>query len=321
MIVFLFTVVLQWVWRDIMTEKELLICEMADEGYTLNEMAKVLWLSSRQVHQKIQKLVSDGYFISPIYFDDGNVRYCFDKCDKKHTVNISLGDSSKFKALVISDIHIGNELENLSYLYKVYDYARDKNINVILNCGDLIDGSFTKGKQVVSDIDEQTERVINDYPYDKNILNFICFGNHDYSAYENGRDVALAISKRRPDLINVGYGFSLINIERDQFMMHHLLFKKVSMPNKLILEGHHHKALFKIMRNNFYVNVPPLSDLCFGHQGPGMIEMELFLNNGFINTGHFKQIGVKKRLEVYAENDLEFFFKKEKIDEKKLILK
>ena len=170
-----------------MTEKEFLICDMVSEGYTLNEIAKALWLSSRQVHQKILKLNSDGYFISPIYFDNGNIKYVFDKFDNEHTINISLEDSSRFKALVISDIHIGNELENLGYLYKAYDYARNHDIHVILNCGDLIDGSFTKGKQIVNDIDEQIERVIDDYPFDKSILNFICFGNHDYSAFENGR--------------------------------------------------------------------------------------------------------------------------------------
>lgn len=305
-----------------MTEKEFLICDMVSEGYTLNEIAKALWLSSRQVHQKILKLNSDGYFISPIYFDNGNIKYVFDKFDNEHTINISLEDSSRFKALVISDIHIGNELENLGYLYKAYDYARNHDIHVILNCGDLIDGSFTKGKQIVNDIDEQIERVIDDYPFDKSILNFICFGNHDYSAFENGRDISIAISNRRPDLVSGGYGFSLINIEKDQFVMYHPLYEKISIPNKLILEGHHHKALFKIARNNFFVNVPPLSDLYFGLQeNPGMIEMELFFNNGFINSGHFKQIGVKKRVEFYGENDLEFFLKHDKIDEKKIIIK
>ena len=62
-----------------MTEKELLIFEMIDDGYSLNEMANCLRLSARQVHQKIQKLISEGYFISPIYYDDGNIRYGFEE--------------------------------------------------------------------------------------------------------------------------------------------------------------------------------------------------------------------------------------------------
>lgn len=195
-----------------MTEKEMMIFEMISEGYFLNEIARNLWLSPRQIHQRIQKLIGDGYFINPLYFDDGNIRYVFEENYEKHTINLSLHDSAKFKALVISDIHIGNELENFSYLYKTYDYARDNDIHIILNCGDLIDGNFTRGKQVVSDIDEQIERVIDLYPHDNNILNIICYGNHDYSSYECGRDIASAISKRRPDLISGGYGFSLINV-------------------------------------------------------------------------------------------------------------
>lgn len=307
-----------------MTEKEMMIYEMISEGYSLNEMASNLWLSPRQVHQKIQKLISDGYFIKPLYFDDGNIRYVLEENDEKHTISLSLNDSTKFKALVVSDIHVGNELENLSYLYKTYDYARDNDIHVILNCGDLIDGNFTRGKQVISDIDEQIERVIDLYPHDNNILNVMCYGNHDFSSYECGRDIASAISKRRPDLISGGYGFSLINIERDQVVLSHPLnnisFKP--LPNKLILEGHHHRMLVKINRNNFVINVPPLSDLCFGCQeNPGMVEMQLLFSSGFIHSGYFKQIGVKNHFEVYSETNLEFFLKHENLNEKKLLKK
>lgn len=308
-----------------MTEQEIIIAEMINDGQTLNEIAKSLWLSPKQIHQKIQKLINDGYFINPIYYDDGNIKYNFeDNTDLKHTIDLTLTDSSKFKALVISDIHIGNELENLSYLYKAYDYARDNDIHVILNTGDLIDGNFTRGRQYIDNIDEQIDRVINKYPYDKNILNFICFGNHDYSSYENGRDISLAISKRRQDLVSGGYGFTLINIERDQFVLYHPLFNKSykPIPNKLILEGHHHKMMVKIDRNNYFIGVPPLSDLCFGCQEkPGMLEMEMSFGNGFIHSAFFKQIGVKKGVEVYSEINLEFFLKHENLDEKKLILK
>ena len=307
-----------------MTEKEMEIFEMIDKGHTLNEMAYELWLSPRQIHQKITKLKNEGYFIRPIYYDNGEIKYEFENDLNKHTINIKLYDSSKFKALVISDIHIGNVLENLSYLYKAYDYARNHNIHVILNCGDMIDGNFTRGNQSISNIDEQIERVINNYPHDNYILNFICFGNHDYVSNEYGRDISMAISSHRQDLISAGYGFSLINIERDQFALYHPLngisFKPI--PNKLILEGHHHKMKVKIDRNNYFVNVPPLSDLCFGNQeNPGMLEMELLFGNGFIHSAFFKQIGVKNNFEVFSEFNLEFFLKHENYDEKKLILK
>ena len=306
-----------------MTEQELVMCELINDGKNLNEIANILWLSPRQIHQKIQKLRGDGYFISPIYYDDGNIRYNFEANDLKHTINLSLNDSSKFKALVISDLHIGNELENLSYLYKVYDYARDNDIHIILNCGDLIDGSFTRGRQTINNIDRQIDRVIDHYPYDKHILNIICFGNHDYSSFENGRDI-LRATARRSDLISGGYGFTLINIEKDQFVMYHPLFNINYKPilNKLILEGHHHKMLVKINRNNYFINVPPLSDLCFKTQeDPGFLEMDLSLGNGFIHSAFFKQLGVKKKAEVHSEINIEFFLKHENLDEKKLILK
>lgn len=307
-----------------MTEKELLIFEMIDEEFSLNEMAYYLKLSPRQVHQKIQKLINDGYFISPIYYDDGNIRYNFEENYKKHTLDLSINDSHKFKALVVADMHIGNSLENLSYLYKVYDYARDHDIHIIFNCGDMIDGNFTRGKQIIRNVDEQINKVIKNHPYDKHILNLICFGNHDYSSYEGGRDISVALSKNRPDLIGCGYGFSLINVLRDQFVLCHPLndvcFKP--MPNKLILEGHHHKPMFKIERNNYIVSVPPLSDLCFGEaDNPGMIDMKLTFCSGFLHIGHFKLVDLKYSPVVYNEMSIEFFLKHKNLDEKNLILK
>ena len=78
-----------------MTEQEIIIAEMINDGQTLNEIAKSLWLSPRQIHQKIQKLRGDGYFISPIYYDDGNIRYNFEANDLKHTINLSLNEFTK----------------------------------------------------------------------------------------------------------------------------------------------------------------------------------------------------------------------------------
>ena len=304
-----------------MTEKEFMIFEMIECGYSLNEMAYALKLSPRQVHQKIQKLTGEGYFISPIYSDDGNIKYVFEKNDLKHTLNLTVNDSHKFKALLVSDMHIGNLLQNMGYLYKAYDYARDNDIHIIFNLGDLIDGNFTRGEQVTDDIDRQIDIVLKDYPYDKEILNIICFGNHDYSAYQSGRDIGAALSSSRPDLISAGFGISLINVLRDQFVLSHPLvhdFKKCA--NKLILEGHHHKAMVRIERNNYLISVPPISDLCFGKaNSPGMIEMKLSFCSGFINKGNFKLIGLKKNIEVFNEMSIEFFLKHKNLDEKHLV--
>ena len=73
----------------------------------------------------------------------------------------------------------------------------------------------------------------------------------------------------------------------------------------------------KINRNNYFINVPPLSDLCFGCQeDSGLLEMNMSFGNGFIHSVFFKQIGVKKSFKVYGEINLEFFLKHENLDEK-----
>ena len=308
-----------------MTELEKNIITMINDNFTLSEIAYNLKLSLIQVHQKIGKLQSEGYYINPMFFDDGTIKYnLYIEQVKKHTTKLNLIDSSKFKALVISDLHVGNEYENLEYLDKAYDYARNHNINIILNCGDVIDGTFTRGNQTISDVDMQIQRVIDKYPYDKNILNIICFGNHDYSCVEDGRDIAKALYNKRHDLINGGYGLALINIEKDQFVMEHPLCSKKfkAIYNKFVLKGHHHRMMIKINHDNFFVNVPSLSDLCFGNQNnPGMIDMELSLDNGYIQNGYFKHLGVKNKVEILSEANLEFFLKHKFLDEKELILK
>lgn len=306
-----------------MTGKEQIVLNMIKENKNLNEIAKEIWESPKQVHNRINKLINDGYMISSEFYDDGNIRYVLKSNDLKHTIRLHLDDTAKFNALVISDIHIGNELENLSYLYKVYDYARYRDINIILNCGDVIDGSFSKGNQNITDIDKQIDKVITHYPYDKHILNIICFGNHDFCSVEQGHDIGTFLNNRRPDLIDGGYGFTLVNIGNDQFVLKHPLPSKNCgvLPHKLILQGHHHKMLLKLNSSNFTVCVPPLSDLCFSSQeNPGFVEMNLSLENGYIYNGLFKQMSVRKKIEVLSECSFDSFFKKSKLDEKKLIL-
>ena len=299
-----------------------LILRMIEKQLTLNEMANFLWQSPRRIYQEINRMKNEGYFIAPNYFDDGEVKFAQIDRATSHTIKIGLTNDDFFKALIVSDMHIGNECENLDYIYKAYDYARDNDIHIILNCGDLIDGNFSRGGQIVTDIDKQIERVLTYYPYDRTILNIICLGNHDYSSVECGFNMEDALLLR-PDLVSAGYGISLINIGKDQFVMKHGtsgLFGCI--PNKLILKGHSHKAGVKINSNNYILNIPPLSDLCFAHQeNPGMIDMRLSLSNGYIHTGYFKHLSVKDKIGVFNDICLEFNFNHEIVDEKKLIIK
>ena len=53
-------------------------------------------------------------------------------------------------------------------------------LHIIINGGDLIDGSFSKGVQKIDDPICQLDYVIKNYPFDKRILNLICLGNHDF---------------------------------------------------------------------------------------------------------------------------------------------
>ena len=73
------------------------------------------------------------------------------------------------KFLLISDLHFGNELENLKLIDRAYNYCIKNGINIILCGGDFIDGSFSKGSQKITDLYDQIEYFIKNYPQDKNI--------------------------------------------------------------------------------------------------------------------------------------------------------
>ena len=62
------------------------------------------------------------------------------------------------------------------------NYCIKNDIHIILCGGDLIDGSFSKGSQKISDLYQQIDYFIKNYPHDDSILTFGVAGDHDLSA-------------------------------------------------------------------------------------------------------------------------------------------
>lgn len=309
-----------------MTQINEKIFNLLINGYTLNEISDILNLTVKQIHKRIISMQNAGFLLTPEIFTDGEIKYnqtLYLPEIKTNTTDLKLTDNN-FKAMLISDLHIGNEKQNLSYLEKIYDLCKKENINIIINAGDIIDGSVTQGNQIISDTNKQIEYVIKKYPYDKNILNLICFGNHDYDALQKtGRCVKTALEYARPDFISLGYGLGIINLANDQIIVTHKITSLPFQPltNKLILSGHHHKIAFTEKEDSFLVNIPTLSDLCFNqkHKIPGAIIMNLSLNkDGIIKEGFFEVLLINSKIYTVSENHFIFDFPFENAKEENL---
>lgn len=288
---------------------------------TLAEMAMELNIPMSLVHSRVMNLQNKGFVLKRLIYDDGNVRYCLQKNpkDKFCSMRLKLSDRFKLSAMVISDLHIGNELQCIDYLETVYDYCRRFGIHIIINGGDLIDGTFSNGKQIMEDPIKQLEYVIKNHPFDEQILNLICLGNHDYSLYKNGIDMKEALENARSDLIPFGFGLGILNIESDQIFIRHSIQDLSFFPinKKLVLEGHRHKMAFTSEGNGFLVNIPTLSNLTLGkYKFPGAIRMDLFLNNdGYIDSGHFEHFMVADELSTVNEAIFKFDLNHNVLDE------
>lgn len=289
-----------------MFENEEIVQKIKEEK-TLREMAEDLNISLNDVNQRIMQVKNKGLILKKIIYDNGNIRYLIKKWPQRDScvASIKLYDSSKFSAMLISDLHFGNELESIEYLDTIYEYCKSYGINIIINGGDLIDGAFSKVDQVIDDPEKQLDYVIKNHPYDKDILNLICLGNHDFSLYKSGIDIKKALEMFRYDLIPLGFGMGILNFGSDQIFIRHFVPEYNFEPiyGKLVLEGHKHKMAFANGDQGFLVNIPTLSNLTLGKQEfPGAVRIDLFFDSdGHINSGHFEQFVIADKLATVNE--------------------
>ena len=239
------------------------------------------------------------------YFYDGKI------VSKGNTLNIGYNNTLRF--LVISDLHYGNSLENVEAVNRAFNYAKKRDINIILACGDFIDGAFSKGKQIIERYFKQFEHFALDYPYDKDIITFGVGGNHDYSVkFTDEFDFIKFCSMYRDDIIINNYANSFLNIGKETIQMCHEIngFHKIISSSKIILNGHIHKYDIKQVKDNHSLNIyiPTISNLI--QTVPEALEIELSLNNEIIENINIKEICFGNTDIILSEK--EFYFNKSK---------
>ena len=294
-----------------MTEMNKKIIDLINQNISMKGIAAILNISEKQLYLRIKQIINYGYQLHPSYSYNSDIYYDITNIDSPlNSIKISLPKKeSVFKCLVISDLHVGNYKSNLNLVNYVYDYASKKGINYIFICGDNIEGDYTCDKKNIKDIDSQIETLIKKYPYDKNIINVMIFGNHDHHALKsNGFNVASRIKNSRYDMVPIGYGQGNVNIRKDSFILFHKLHEQ-SSPNvlnneKVVLSGHGHMMKTKI-REQLWLCIPTLSYVSTDKTKdviPGFVELNIDFERGKFESISAKHIIITPKLMVASES-------------------
>lgn len=276
------------------------LLKLINEGKSNKEICLNLNLTTQQLYTLLLNLKNRGLMVSKKYYSDGSIKYKqvtamqelrnLKSFNQDRTI-ITDTNENQLKFLVISDLHFGNELERLDLIDRAYNYCVKNGINIILCGGDLIDGAYTKGEQKISDLYQQIEYFIKNYPFDKNILTFSVAGDHDISAFNKASlNIIDMCENYRQDIIIGGYNNTGINLKNDQVLLYHHIdggmMRQTESP--IILHGHSHKYTTEMKNNSLNVTIPSLSGIC--QPMPSALELNLYFNKGYIVNSVVKHV-------------------------------
>jgi predicted phosphodiesterase len=173
---------------------------------------------------------------------------------------------------VVSDTHLCNKFQQLTYLNEFYDKCEFEGIKTIYHSGDISDGYYKNRPEHIYELfkiglDEQAEYIIENYPRRKNIVTKFITGNHDATHVKNGgSDIGKRISEKREDMQYLGYMKAKVwltpqcdmdlfhPLDGNSYALSYQLQKHIdglqggSKPRILIC-GHYHKSFYMPYRN------------------------------------------------------------------------
>ena len=251
-----------------MSEITKIIIKLMSEGLSLNAIQKRLSLSNRELSFILKQIKSSGFNLANTYFSDGQVyakiTHSLNLNPENNVIRINVRDRI-FRAVFISDLHIGSIYERPDLLKVVYSYLKKHDIHTLFNGGDVIENVYEdriEQLKIKSDL-AQARKVLRVYPSVPDVISYNLYGNHDYkSLTDNGFDLARYLEERRYDLVSLGYGSSIIKLKDDAIGITHDLNrskrrKDLTDNATIIFKGHSHKAK---NRENKLIYIPSLSD-------------------------------------------------------------
>ena len=193
---------------------------------------------------------------------------------------------------VVSDTHFGNIHQQLHLLNDFYEECYRRGINIVLHCGDLVDGNYLNRpeqprQQFLHGFDEQVGYVVDMYPEVKGIKTKYILASHDETHYKNGQaTVSKWVSLSRRDMEFLGQDCASININGVKIFMDHpgggsaqsISYKpqkrieilESNYKPKVLLIGHYHKSYAFVYRNVHGIEVPAFCDKTQFQQKQGL---------------------------------------------------
>ena len=280
-----------------MQESMLELIQLIKEGKSLNQICEITKLSQKQLFLKLSMLKNSGYLFEKSYNIKGDIYYQSSSPLKKEEnitkINADTNISS-IRMLVTSDAHYGSTYDNMKNAHIMREYATKEGIHLIFNTGDFFDGIYQERAKTrkYSSIEKTIYNILHDFPYDKNILNFLVLGNHDFSIWKNsGIDISYIIKERRHDIAPLGYGVGQTTINDFFFYLKHpITSQSVEYPqitNAILYKGHSHEFKANNLGNNFVVTVPSSSEerLSLGII-PSFLDIEYHISKDYNKIHH-----------------------------------
>lgn len=297
-----------------MTDLTKKLLKLMSEGKTINEISEITGLSNRQLFNIITMIRTKGFEFDRKYYYNGDIVYVPETSlldTKTNGTNIITSPKDNdFEALVISDLHIGSRKDSFEILDRLYNYCVKEGIHIIIICGDFIDGTFGRTSKYFHDIDKQIDYAIRNYPFDKSILNFTVFGDHDYDGITSGgQNLSKVFENYRHDIVSLGFNCGQINIKNDRIIVCHPIngFNiKENYQNCLLLEGHYHRMAVTNKPSRTVVTIPSVSHMQFNEDDmmPAAVRMKLSFSKGLITSGIFNQLLIGEK--IYKINEMEY---------------
>lgn len=277
-----------------MTDINQKLFDMIKQNKSLDEISNTMNLSYKQIYYRMAQIEALGYPIKRQYNSNGNIKYLFKKPDKFKLYN----DKKTLKTIAISDLHIGNMKSDMDAIDTIYNYCIKNNIHTILICGDLLDGTYSKEKQIIN-AEDQIEYLLKKYPYDKKINNFYVSGDHDASIL---KDLKISLDdvliRKRHDIFPIDYysNSNNININNNIITISHKFPTIKHLDNvKLQLMGHKHisKSFINIKNNRSPVIIVPtisrINNIRYDQTSiPRALELTFYMNDNF-NFNHIEK--------------------------------
>lgn len=182
-----------------------------------DEFTKTTPTNPKKIREQIEALEREGFRITKA-----------PTLERVHTkLDITVKPGGVVRIGVVSDTHIGSELQQITALTDFYRYADERGVAAYLHGGDMLEGIHQAHRdaayeQYALGVDKQLDAVVAQYPRSKNAKTMHVAGNHDDWAFQNvGITPGRVIQDRRPDLEYLGYHAAFVDVGGVRILLQH----------------------------------------------------------------------------------------------------